>query len=90
MRLLVLCLLSVTAANLQGYEGQEQQETNSLNRVQYPFGQSEIPEYEIVIARYKENSTTLAWLSELPPFYQITIINKVHQSFAQSNANLQS
>ena len=41
----------------------------------------EAPEYEIVIARYKENATTLAWLAEVPSFYQITIVNKVIASY---------
>lgn len=51
--------------------------SRSQARENYPFGQSyEAPEYEIVVARYRENQTTLAWLAEVPTFYQITIINK--------------
>lgn len=34
-------------------------------------------EYEIVVARYRENSTVLAWLYQIPSFYQITIYNTV-------------
>ena len=34
-------------------------------------------EYEIVVARYRENSTVLAWLYQIPTFYQITIYNTV-------------
>lgn len=35
------------------------------------------PEFELVVARYKENATTMAWLADVPSFYQITIIDKV-------------
>ena len=76
---LVSLLLSLAAVQTGGEN--EQSELGRQNRDHYPFGQShDIPEYEIVIARYKENSTTLAWLSELPSFYQVTIINKVDSS----------
>ena len=42
-------------------------------------------EYEIVIARYRENATTMAWLSEIPDFYQITIYNTVGSSSSSSS-----
>jgi hypothetical protein len=73
------CLLvaTATAAALETKDatpGRQIRDINPRNIVQ------EAPEYEIVIARFGENSTTLAWLAELPSFYQVTIINKVHPS----------
>lgn len=70
------CLLAAVAQSsaLESKQGRKMQDT-------YPKNQAmEGPEYEIVIARFMENSTTLAWLSELPAFYQVTIINKVRCS----------
>lgn len=69
------CLLvaTATAAALETKDatpGRQIRDINPRNIVQ------EAPEYEIVIARFGENSTTLAWLAELPSFYQVTIINK--------------
>ena len=73
----LLCLAASVSTQVAGSEIH-----SSVSRQQarenYPFGQSyEAPEYEIVVARYRENQTTLAWLAEVPSFYQITIINKV-------------
>ena len=77
MQTVLFCLVATCLASVRGSETYL-----SGNRPQarenYPFGQSyEAPEYEIVVARFKENQTTLAWLGEVPTFYQITIINKV-------------
>ena len=82
--LVVAAIVSITAVNgSDEYDLEHRRHT----REAYPFGQSqEFPEYEIVIARYRENQTTLAWLAELPSFYQVTIINKVCPCLQQASA----
>ena len=73
LSILTVCLLDVLQADI-GFQTEDRRQLRDT----YPFGKSsEAPEYEIVVARYGENATTLAWLAELPAFYQVTIINKV-------------
>lgn len=45
------------------------------------------PELELVVARYNEDAGTLAWLSEVPEFYQITIVNKVGHTACSRTLN---
>lgn len=76
---MLAALVILGLASLKPIKGSvDDLEQRRHTRENYPFGQSfEAPEYEIVIARYRENATTLAWLADLPPFYQVTVINKV-------------
>ena len=77
MQTFIVCLL---ASYLAFVRSSETYSVGSRSQ-KYPFGESfEAPEYEIVVARYRENQTTLAWLAEVPTFYQITIIDKVSLS----------
>lgn len=78
--LLVLPLLAIAALG-EAVGSNEDEVGRRHTRENYPFGQSlDAPEYEIVIARYAEDSKTLAWLADLPLFFQVTIINKVSAS----------
>ena len=88
-RLLILLAFSLAVETVCG----EAVETQLHAKPQLPrgsFTRESAPEFELVVARYNENASMLAWLADVPEFYQITIINKVYSHLTSCNCGSRS